>query len=169
MKPLKDTKIGQFLKSKGFNAVLDVAGTLVPGLSTLDKIKDAVLGEAPEVVLTEEDKQRFLELYKEELNELDMRLKDVQDARAREIAVNSSSTASWLSKNVAPIIALVYVAFSIALYILVLVGNIKTTDNITFLVIGNISGSISMLLGYYFGSSRTSSDKDKTIHSLAIK
>jgi hypothetical protein len=69
MKPLKDTKLGKFLASKGLDHLLEGIGTVLPGVKVLDQIKDAVLGDSGR--LSEEDKKEFMELYKLRLEELD--------------------------------------------------------------------------------------------------
>jgi len=167
MKPLKDTKVGKFLASKGFTNVMNIAGSAIPLVGTLNQIKDAVLGDSPEVPLTPEEKQQFIELYEEQMKELDMHLKDVANAREREVRMNESEHASWLSRNVTSILALLIATFFIILNVLVLLGNIKTSDNITFLVMGNVATVSGAVFGYYFGSSRSSSEKDRTIQKLS--
>jgi hypothetical protein len=82
MKPLKETALGKFLRSKGLDHLLEGVGDLVPGVKILDRIKDAVLGDNDK--LSEEDRKQFLEVYKMNLEELDKQLADKAGARNRE-------------------------------------------------------------------------------------
>lgn len=53
----------------------------------------------------------------------------------------------------------------------VLTGNIKTSDPNMLLLIGTVIGNISsmgmVVVGYWYGTSKGSSDKDKTISNMA--
>lgn len=84
-KPFKETKLGKFLAGKGFNTVLETVGAVVPGVKLLDQVKDMVLGD-PEAAakLSVHDREEFINLYKLELQELEMLLQDAQSARTRE-------------------------------------------------------------------------------------
>jgi hypothetical protein len=82
MKPLKETNLGKFLSSKGMDHLLQGLGEFIPGVRTLERLKDAVLGaDSP---LTEDEKKQFLEAYKLHLDELDKLLADTSSARTRE-------------------------------------------------------------------------------------
>ncbi|NOT76427.1 MAG: hypothetical protein HOP08_15980 [Cyclobacteriaceae bacterium] len=82
MKPLKETDIGKFLSGKGLDHLLQGIGDMIPGIRTLERLKDVVLGNNSK--LTEDDKKQFMEIYKLNLEELDKRLTDVANARTRE-------------------------------------------------------------------------------------
>lgn len=84
-KQFKDTKVGKFLASKGFDNVLETVGSMVPGVAILDQVKDMVLGKDSKRIMTPEDQAHFLELMKLEQQELDSRLKDTADARSRQV------------------------------------------------------------------------------------
>ena len=86
-KQFRDTKVGKLLQSKGLDKVLDIAGEVVPGIGILNKVKDAVLeNKLPELqVLTEQERAEIVAAAQQHLNELDMMLKDVQNARQREV------------------------------------------------------------------------------------
>jgi hypothetical protein len=165
-KPFKETKVGQFLQSKGFDKALDLVGTFVPGVDLLSDVKDLVLGDKAEVKLTPEEQALFLELYQADLQEFQLEIQDRENARNREIQINQSEHSSWLAKNIGPLIAIVYVSFSMVLYILVLSGTLKASDNIANQVITLVGSVVMLIVGYFFGSSRNSAEKDKTIRNL---
>jgi len=68
-KPLKETKLGKFLQSKGLDTVLDAVGNVIPGVAVLDDVKDILMGNNPDIPapsMSEEDKAYALELLKQE-------------------------------------------------------------------------------------------------------
>jgi hypothetical protein len=82
-----------------------------------------------------------LEENKLDLQELDMRLKDTDSARDREVQIATSDKAPLLNKIVTPVLAL-----SLLL--------------LTFILFGIVLSAIStQIVSYYFGSSQGSKDK----------
>lgn len=168
-KPFKETKLGTFLASKGFNNVMDTIGSAIPGVKILDTIKDLVLGNNPEVPLTPEDRAHIIELIKLEQEELDAQLADVQSARDMQKAALSQD--DTFSKR--------FVYYFISFWSIFSAGFIATT---TFLTIpesnirlvdttqGFILGTaISAMFSFLLGSTLKSREKDKTISNLANK
>lgn len=86
-------------------------------------------------------------------------LKDVEDARNREIQIATSDKAPLLNKIITPILALVVTLGGGTLFYLS-----KTADERTALI-----GVIMLCLGYYFGSSSGSAAKEKTINDMINK
>jgi len=66
---------------------------------------------------------------------------------------------NWLNNNIAPIIAIVYTLFSLTIYLLVLIHVISATENIAFLIINSITNIMMIIVGYFFGSSIGSKQK----------
>lgn len=84
-------------------------------------------------------------------------LADIQGARDMNTRINESANATWLAKNVPAILALVVIIVGF-----VLLGITKEADVRTAVV-----GLMTLVLGFYFGSSSTSRAKDETIRSLS--
>lgn len=84
-------------------------------------------------------------------------LADIQGARDMNTRINESANATWLAKNVPAILALVVIVVGF-----VLLGITKEADVRTAVV-----GLMTLVLGFYFGSSSTSRAKDETIRSLS--
>lgn len=165
-KIFKETKVGGWI-NKNYPAVLHtilgVAGTVFPAASGITSMVDKLVPDMPQ-----EHKEELAGLLTEyEAVDYKDYLADVQDARAREVAINNSENATWLVKNIVPMIAIAVILFTVTLDILVLIREIKTTENITFLIIGNANSLSTLVLGYYFGSSRSSTQKDETIRKLS--
>ena len=84
-------------------------------------------------------------------------LADVQSARDMNTRINESANASWLSKNVPAILALVVIVVGF-----ILLGTTKDADVRTAVV-----GLMTLVLGFYFGSTSSSRAKDDIIKSLS--
>ena len=103
-----------------------------------------------------------LEEDKLDLAELELRLKDTDSARDREVQISTSDKAPLLNKIVTPVLAL-----SILLLTFVLFGVVMFDDtpveasrkDILIYILGVLSAIASQIVSYYFGSSQSSKDK----------
>ena len=163
-KPFKETKLGKFLKEKGGD-LLDTVGAVATGnwVDAAGQIKDLITGSSN---LTPEEKEVALKFLEQDLEGFRIEVEDRKDARAREVLINQSESSSWLAKNTGSLIALVFTIFTCILFILVLTGNIKPSENITFTIVSSVTNIFMLVCGYYFGSSRSSQAKDGTIARL---
>ena len=84
-------------------------------------------------------------------------LADVQSARDMNTRINESANATWLSKNVPAILALVVIIVGF-----LLLGTTKDADVRTAVV-----GLMTLVLGFYFGSTASSRAKDDSIRALS--
>ena len=112
-----------------------------------------------------------LEEDKLDLAELELRLKDTNSAREREVQISTSDKAPLLNKIVTPVLAL-----SILLLTFVLFGVVMFDDSpveasrkdILIYILGVLSAIASQIVSYYFGSSQSSKDKTDALKE-AIK
>ena len=112
-----------------------------------------------------------IEEDKLDLAELELRLKDTDSAREREVQISTSDKAPLLNKIVTPVLAL-----SILLLTFVLFGVVMFDDtpveasrkDILIYVLGVLSAIASQIVSYYFGSSQSSKDKTDALKE-AIK
>jgi hypothetical protein len=103
-----------------------------------------------------------LEEDKLDLAELELRLKDTDSARDREVQISTSDKAPLLNKIVTPVLAL-----SILLLTFVLFGVVMFNDtpveasrkDILIYILGVLSAIASQIVSYYFGSSAGSKEK----------
>jgi len=111
----------------------------------------------------EEELMRLrIEDDKLDLAELQMLLKDTNDARQREVQIANSDKAPLLNKIVTPVLAL-----SILLLTFVLFGVVMFNDtpieasrkDILIYILGVLSAIASQIVSYYFGSSAGSKEK----------
>ena len=150
-----------------------VAGLLAQGLNL---VGNAVLAKgkewveektgvklAPDMPPKELAKLRQYELeHEEELQRLQLEenrltYKDTKSARDMNTRINESANATWLSKNIPAILALVVVVG----------GGITLTTTSQADVRTAVVGLMTLVLGFYFGTSSSSRNKDTTIERLA--
>ncbi|HHJ11821.1 MAG TPA: hypothetical protein ENK00_01465 [Chromatiales bacterium] len=113
----------------------------------LDDIAGQILGD-PEKL------QAFrLEMRKSELEELKLRTLDVQDARK---TLNISRGAIVIS-------TVVVVGYFIATLVVMTVSIPETSQNLSYLLLGNLGTGFGMVLTFWLGSSVGSKEKDKTM------
>jgi len=82
---------------------------------------------------------------------------DRDSARNRDIKVQESANASWLAKNVMHILALIVVLGGGTILVTTGEADVRTAT----------VGLMTLVLGFYFGSSSSSRRKDETIETLA--
>ena len=164
-KPFKDTKLGKFLTGEGAGQLLNTVGSIATGnwIGAAGEIKNLIKGSSE---LTAEQKELALKVFEQDIEAFKVEVEDRKNARDKEVAVNASEYSSWLTKNIASLIALLFTIFTCTLFILVLTGNIKPSENITFSVVTSVTNIFMLIAGYYFGSSRSSQSKDRTINEL---
>jgi hypothetical protein len=156
-----ETRVGKFLKSKGLNAVLDLAGDVVPGVAVLDKVKDALIGKNSQYQVSPEDRDIFIELYKLDVSELDLVLKDKANARERELSLfKAGKKSDWLmsATGVVGLIMFMFIA-----YVMVFVEIPENNKALFNQFIGIIEGVIISIFTYYWGSSRGSKQKTEIL------
>lgn len=84
-------------------------------------------------------------------------LADVQSARDMNTRINESVNATWLSKNIPAVLALIVIVSGFTLLALTKDADVRTA----------VVGLMTLVLGFYFGSTSASRAKDDTIRSLS--
>jgi hypothetical protein len=136
---------------------LDAVGDVLPDKGVLGVVKNLISNDD---TLTEQDKAEMMRLL-----ELDMQ--DLADARKRESDIATSEAAPLLNKIVSPILALVIVGLTFALFYMIMFKGITTVEkDILIYVLGALTSYVGMVLSYYFGSSNSSKHKDEAIKEL---
>ena len=145
--------------AKGKKVVEDKLGVeLKPDMSSEDlaKIQMAQMEHEEELMRLriEEDKL--------DLAELEMRLKDVDSARDREVQIATSDKAPLLNKVVTPVLALGVVTLTFFLFGVVMFDDTPvdpSRKDILIYVLGVLSAIATQIVSYYFGSSQGSKEK----------
>lgn len=103
-----------------------------------------------------------LEEDKLDLAELEMRLKDTNDARQREVQIATSDKAPLLNKIITPVLALGILGLTFILFGIVMFDNTPveaSRKDILIYVLGVLSAVSTQVAAYYFGSSAGSKEK----------
>jgi len=137
-------------------------------LSIGEKVLDKVM---PDPNAKAEAQAKLMEMaQKGQLAELEAMGKEMESARNREIQIATSEFAPMLNKIVTPILALGTVALTFILYAIIIFTDVdEQSKDILIYVLGALTSAVTMVLGYYFGSSAGSKEKSSQIDELLGK
>jgi uncharacterized membrane-anchored protein len=137
-------------------------------LSIGEKVLDKVI---PDPIAKAEAQAKLAEIAKEgKLGELESHVKEMQSARDREIQIATSSAAPMLNKIVTPILALGTVGLTFILFgVIIFVDVDAESKDILIYVLGALTSAVTMVLGYYFGSSAGSKEKSQQLDEILDK
>jgi len=155
-KKFKDTKIGIFLKEKAPD-ILDKIGDVLPDKGAIGVIKNII---SKNDTLSEEDKQKAIELLNHELEMYKIDAGDRANARDREVQYVKANRVDWMMIFAGATALCVFIALVIA----VLIWPDSYKDSPIFhQLMGVIEGVALTIFAYYYGSSKGSSDKTKIL------
>jgi hypothetical protein len=137
-------------------------------LSIGEKVLDKVM---PDPNAKAEAQAKLMEMAQRgELAQLESHVKEMQSARDREIQIATSDAAPMLNKIVTPVLALGTVALTFILYGIIIFTDVdEQSKDILIYVLGALTSAVTMVLGYYFGSSAGSKEKSSQIDELLGK
>ena len=144
--------------------MIPIAALLSIGEKVLDKV-------IPDPNAKAEAQAKLMEMaQKGQLAELEAMGKEMESARNREIQIATSEFAPMLNKIVTPILALGTVALTFILYAIIIFTDVdEQSKDILIYVLGALTSAVTMVLGYYFGSSAGSKEKSAQIDDLLGK
>jgi hypothetical protein len=121
-------------------------------LSIGEKVLDKVL---PDPEAKAKAQASLMEMAQRgELAQLEAQVKEMQSARDREVQIATSEFAPMLSKIVTPLLALGTVGLTFILFgVIIFVDVDADSKDILIYVLGALTSAVTMVLGYYFGSS----------------
>ena len=137
-------------------------------LSIGEKVLDKVI---PDPNAKAEAQAKLMEMaQKGQLAELEAMGKEMESARNREIQIATSEFAPMLNKIVTPVLALGTVALTFILYAIIIFTDVdEQSKDILIYVLGALTSAVTMVLGYYFGSSAGSKEKSAQIDEMLGK
>jgi len=137
-------------------------------LSIGEKVLDKVM---PDPEAKAKAQATLMEMaQKGQLAELEAMGKEMESARNREIQIATSEFAPMLNKIVTPLLALGTVALTFILYAIIIFTDVdEQSKDILIYVLGALTSAVTMVLGYYFGSSAGSKEKSAQIDDLLGK
>ena len=144
--------------------MIPIAALLSIGEKVLDKV-------IPDPNAKAEAQAKLMEMaQKGQLAELEAMGKEMESARNREIQIATSEFAPMLNKIVTPVLALGTVALTFILYGIIIFTDVdEQSKDILIYVLGALTSAVTMVLGYYFGSSAGSKEKSAQIDDLLGK
>jgi hypothetical protein len=148
--------LGNAVIAKGKEAIEDKLGVKLPEDGTLPpdvvvKLKQAEMQHEEWLI------EAGIRQKEAELSETKAYLADTASARSMNTRINESPNAGWLPKNIASVLALVVVLGGGAMLWTTNQADVRTAS----------VGLITMVLGFYFGTSSGSKRKDETIAALS--
>ena len=137
-------------------------------LPVAEKVIDRVI---PDPKAKQEALKELAELeQKGELAKIEAEFGDKQSAREREMRIANSEFAPMLNKIVTPVLALGTVVLAFSLFLVIIFVEVDpASKDILIYVLGTLSSAVTMVLGYYFGSSLSSKDKTKELQNIVNK
>jgi hypothetical protein len=137
-------------------------------LSIGEKVLDKVL---PDPEAKAKAQASLMEMaQKGQLAELEAMGKEMQSARDREIQIATSDKAPMLNKIVTPVLALGTVGLTFILFgVIIFVDVDAESKDILIYVLGALTSAVTMVLGYYFGSSAGSKEKSAQLDEILDK
>lgn len=151
----------QNLFSAGASTLVDSVGKVLDNVITTKEEKQQLDNE-----IQKSEMQFQIEMQKMSLEEKQLVIGDIGNARTREVEIAKSENATKLSKNTLPLMALGTILLSFILfYILIFSPSLIPTasKDIVIYILGVLSGILTQVYSYYFGSSAGSAAKQKAI------
>ena len=137
-------------------------------MSIGEKVLDKVL---PDPNAKAEAQAKLMEMAQRgELAQLEAHVKEMQSARDREVQIATSANAPTLNKIVTPLLALGTVGLTFILFgVIICVEVDNDSKDIIIYVLGALTSAVTMVLGYYFGSSAGSKEKSQQLDDILDK
>jgi len=144
--------------------MLPIAALLSIGEKVLDKV-------LPDPAAKAEAQAKLMEMaQKGQLAELESHVKEMDSARKREIEIATSEFAPALNKIITPILALGTVSLTFILFLVIIFVEVNAqSKDILIYVLGALTSAMTMVLGYYFGSSQGSKEKSQQLDNIMDK
>ena len=144
--------------------MLPIAALLSIGEKVLDKV-------LPDPEAKAKAQATLMEMaQKGQLAELEAHVKEMDSARKREIEIATSEFAPIINKIVTPILALGTVSLTFILFLVIIFVEVNSqSKDILIYVLGALTSAMTMVLGYYFGSSAGSKEKSQQLDEIMDK
>lgn len=160
------------LVGTGAGSLVEAVGEAIDRNTTTDEERRALEHE-----LAKADRQYELEMARLGLQERQLLLADTNSAREHETRVQESEHASWLAKNVHPVLAIGILGLTFFMYWYIVfsdhsakvLADSSQMKDIVIYILGALTTVATQVVSYFFGSSSGSADKSKVLHSLAQK
>jgi uncharacterized membrane protein (DUF106 family) len=146
------------LFSAGTSSLVEAVGDAIDRNTTSDAERKSLDNEMAKARMQFEIESRTLDL-----KQYEAAIDDTKDARKNQTLVQDSVNASWMSKNIQPMlaIALVLLTFYLYWYVIFCAGSIDAQrKDIIVYILGALTTIVTQVVSYFFGSSKGSADKN---------
>ncbi|MBW8190361.1 hypothetical protein K0504_04870 [Neiella marina] len=155
------------LFSAGASSLVEAVGDAIDKNFTSDEERQALEAEMAKASM-----QYELEMATLGLEEKKVHLADTASARDHQSRVQESEHASWLAKNVHPLLAVGIIGLTFFMYFWIIQGDLSEIDkngvkDIVIYILGALTTIATQVAAYYFGSSQGSKDKQKSLDNMA--
>jgi len=143
----------------GSGKLVESVGGVLDNLITSKDERDAAKLEIQKEI------NRNLEAMQGQLiRETESYLKDVENARDANVQVQNSDKASWLAKNIAYCLDVLFVVSFITMLLVILYKQVPADNKeIFYTAFGLLGGYVSTIINFHRGTSKGSEDKGKQI------
>jgi nitrate reductase NapE component len=157
------------LFSAGASSLVEAVGDAIDNTFTSDEE-----GKTLEAEMAKASMQYEVEMTALGLEEKKAYLADSDSAREHQSRVQESEHASWLAKNVHPMLAVGIVGLTFFMYIWIIQGDMdeiakKGVKDIVIYILGALTTISTRVAAYFFGSSQESKNKQKSLDSIAAR
>lgn len=156
-----------FLKdlfSSGAETLVDSVGKVLDNVITTKEEKQQLDNE-----IRKSEMQFQVEMKKLSLEEQQLVVADLGNARSREVQMMSIENNTKLNRNLMPFMALGTILIVLSLfYVLIFSPSVIKAESrdVVMYILGVLSAVLTQIYSYYFGSSAGSAEKQRTINSL---
>lgn len=156
--------------SAGAGNLAEAVGNAVDKNSTTDEERLEQQAE-----LAKASTQHDLEMARLGVEEKKLRYGDLDSARQHQGRVQEAAHASWLAKNVHPLLAMSIIGSTFVMYFFIISGSrwIDLQNNnmkdIIIYILGALTTVSTQVASYFYGSSQGSKDSQAMLHDMASK
>lgn len=158
------------LFSSGATSLITAVGDAIDKNVTSDEERKQLDNE-----LAKSNMQYQVQMATLGLQETQAYLADTASARENQSRVQEAEHASWLAKNVQPLLAFAIMGLTFMLYAVVIYGSTQEsflkpeTKDVVIYILGALTTIVTQVVSYFFGSSSGSASKSKTLDSIMKK
>lgn len=155
------------LIGSGASNLIDSIGDAINKNVTTDQERLELSNE-----LAKAQQQHELDMATLGVRETEAYLGDTADARANQSRVQETANASWLAKNIQPMLAVAIIALTFFLYWNIIFSGDSVLakrpemKDIIIYILGALTTVSTQVASYFFGSSQGSADKSKHLMTL---
>jgi len=158
------------LFSSGATSLVTAVGDSLDKLVTSDEERKELDNEIAKATMQYDVQMATLGVQEKQIE-----MQDRDSARINQSRVQESEHASWLAKNVQPVLAIAIIGLTFWMYWSIAFGSdsVKFKDaalkDLVIYILGALTTIVTQVVAYFFGSSSGSAAKSKTLEAMSKK